>query len=223
MNWVRLEFAPMELAITADALKQQYNNALRYYNTHNAYRWVTLAAYGGSATSVAIPGSIRQIVKVEPSGLPDNVFMNHPMWSLLGFITLDRYTQDLILMQHSFGGYRIYMSNDFRWRFQRSPDPTADATLYIQSVPKGTTHFAITCIREIGEDEDVTEQWTLDWMLGYYKALVMIQEGNIRRQLNMIDAKNDGQSLIDEGIAKTKELQETLRKEGIWMLAMRRG
>jgi len=182
-----------------------------------------MAAYNGTGTSVSVPGKIRQVVKVLPSGLPDNVFSDHPMWALLGFITLDRYSQDLIMTQHAFGGYKTYMSNNFRWMFERSPAPAANATLYVQSVPKGTDSFTMYCIQMIEETEDITEPWILDWVLNYFKALVMIQEGNIRRQLGMIDAKNDGQNLIDEGLDKVKELKESMNREGVWMLSIKRG
>jgi len=71
-------------------------------------------------------------------------------------------------------------------------------------------------------EEDIKSDYILDFILYYTRALVRIAEGNTLRKADAIDIKNDGQRLLDEGIAEKTELEEKLCRDGRWLSFCRR-
>ena len=89
VDWVKTEFQPLTLATPDETILQFASNALRYWNTHSAYKAVRMYDYASPAVTVTVDPDIKSVVSVYPSVLVENLFSDHPMWVLLGFITLD--------------------------------------------------------------------------------------------------------------------------------------
>jgi hypothetical protein len=77
--------------------------------------------------------------------------------------------------------------------------------------------------KRIVENEDIKDEFIIDWLLNYTKSLVKMAEGNTLRKAGTIGLTNDGEQLVTEGKEEATTLQDKLRKEGVWMLgAMRK-
>ena len=146
------------------------------------------------------------------------LFSNHPMWVLLGFITLDRYTNDLMLLSNTFEGYRIYLGNDFRWKWIRANDSTKGGWLYLQQVPRGAQRVAAVGTKRILAGEDITDEFIYNWIREHARSRMKIFEGNVLRKATIIGIANDGESMVTEGKAECEKLEESLRKEARWMM-----
>jgi hypothetical protein len=178
---------------------------------------------GRADGAIQLDSDIKTVVKVYPSTMRETFFSDHPMWVLLGFITLDRHTQDLMQLTHTYEGYRIYLGTDFRWKWERSTDSDVGGWLYLQNTPRDSSNVAVVGLKRILENEDIADEFILDWILQYTKALVQIMEGNVLRKGQIIGIQQDGQNLLDEGLRLKEELQERLKKEARWaMLAIRK-
>jgi len=223
VDWVKTEFHPLTLATPDATLVQLASNALRYWNTHSAYKATRMYNYASPAVTCTIDTDIKTVVSVYPSVLTENLFSDHPMWVLLGFITLDKWTQDLMLLSHTYEGYKIYLGSDFRWTFERSGDPSVGGKIYIQNAPTDATKLMVVGTKRIVENEDIKDEFIIDWLLNYTKSLVKMAEGNTLRKAGTIGLPNDGEQLVTEGKEEATTLQDKLRKEGVWMLgAMRK-
>lgn len=217
-NWIYSEFAPSTLSIGADVIDQQIDNTVRYWNTHSAFKYTYMADYS-QENFISVPVGMKNVVKVYPSVLEDSLLQNTPMGMLLGFVTLDSMTTDLIMTIQAMEGYRVYMGQDFRWRFERSELPdTVGGKLYVQSVPRATTKLAIVGLKRIVGDEEISDEFILDWVLKYALALCKVKEGNILRKAQIIGIQNDGQAMLDEGLKSVEELQLSLSQQAQWAL-----
>jgi len=166
---------------------------------------------------VQLLSEIKTVVRVYPSTMQEELFSNHPMWVLLGFITLDKYTQDLMLLSHTFEGYRIYLGNDFRWKWIRADNSSEGGWLYIQQVPMGATRLAVVATKRIVADEDITDEFIYRWIRDYARVIVKMYEGNVLRKAQIIGIANDGDMMISEAKEEKKDLEENLRKESFWL------
>src|SRR5580692_5150108 len=109
-NFIYVEFSPMTLSIGQPSVDQQIGSAIRYWNTHSAYKYVTM--FPAPATSdgmIPLNTGIKNVVKCYPSVVDDTLLQTSPMGILLGFVTLDSMTTDLIMMLNAMEGYRIYL------------------------------------------------------------------------------------------------------------------
>ena len=66
------------------------------------------------------------------------------------------------------------------------------------------------------------DDYILDWILNYAKALLKQIEGNTLRKSSIIGINNDGQQLLNEGLDAQKELQESLSRDGRWLAFAKR-
>ncbi len=217
-NWIYAEFAPSTLSIGQQVIDQQIDNAMRYWNTHSAYKMTEMITYQQGATFVEVPAGMKNVVKVYPAVLED-ALMQTPMGVMFGFVTLDSMTTDLIMNIQAMEGYRIWLGQDFRWKFERSEDPdNVPGKLYVQSVPRGSGSLAVVGLKRIRPDDEITDDFILEWLLKYTLALCKAKEGNILRKANIIGIQNDGQNMLDEGIKEVEELQLKLSQESQWAL-----
>jgi hypothetical protein len=223
-------FQPLALALTPSAVDLAVEQSILDWNTHSAYKVVrmfpvpgTLVTGGAVEAHIQLNAEIKTVVRAYPSTMQEELFSNHPMWVLLGFITLDRYTNDLMLLSHTFEGYRIYLGNDFRWKWIRSDDSTKGGWLFLQQVPRGSSAVAVIGTKRILPNEDILDEFIYGWIRQHARATVMMLEGNILRKSQMIGLQTDGQTMVDEGLKERDRLIETLRKESRWiMMAQRR-
>lgn len=89
--------------------------------------------------------------------------------------------------------------------------------IYTNNLPTDSNLLAVVGAKRVFIDEDITEPFTLDWLLRYSKALVMVAEGNVLRKGSMINVVNDGGDMITDAKANILELQEELRMNGRWL------
>jgi hypothetical protein len=224
VNWIKNEFLPIKLVCgTVDGIiEQQIENAIRYWNTHSGYKISTMVSYAPGTVRVQLPATFKMPVTVIPSQTTTWIWNDHPLWTLLGITVLDNVTTDLIMMSEAFRNYRIYVGTDFRWTFDKSDDPEVGGYLYCINVPAGTSGLHVIGTKRILRSEDIEIEYALDWLLYYAKALVKQVEGNILRKAGLIDAKNDGQELVNEGMKEMKELQERLARDSRWVVLAKR-
>jgi hypothetical protein len=162
------------------------------------------------------------VVQVWPSSDTTWILKDHPLWSMLGVQILDNVTGDLIMMAEAFRNYRIYVGTDFRWTFEKTEAPLEGGYLYMRNVPSGVSHVAVVGTKRIIPGESIKQEYILDWVLDYSKALLKEIEGNTLRKSGIIDIKNDGGDLVREGIEKQKELKEQLSRDGRWVAIVKR-
>lgn len=223
LNWIKQEFQPLTLITPDDTLKQLLENAIRYFNTHSAYKISTMVDFATGQTRVQLPASFKQVAAAYPNRTTTWIWNDHPLWSLLGVMVLDNITTDLILLSEAFRNYRIYVGTNFRWYFHRSEDPTVGGYLYAVNAPAGSTGFFVVGTKRITLAEDIKEEFIVEWLLRYFKALVKQTEGNSLRKANMIlPTGMDGQELVNEGMEEMKALQEELAENGRWVCFIRR-
>ena len=220
-DWVLTSFKPVKISLPNETLDQIIENSIAYWNTHSAYkivRMVTSPVTGdGGRGAVQLDPDIKTVVKVYPSVMQEELFSNHPMWVLLGFITLDKYTQDLMLLSHTFEGYRIYLGNDFRWKWIRTEDSTVGGWLHVNQVPSGATKLAVLGTKRVLATEDITDEFIYRWIRDYARCVTKIFEGNVLRKAQIIGISNDGDQMITEGKEEKDKLEETLRQEARWL------
>lgn len=224
VQWLATEFTPLTLAVPSALLTQIVGNAYRYWNTHSAYRIEEMVNAEDStpAGAVELPKHYKDVVKVYPATDNQWIFSSHPLWTLLGIQVLDNVTSDLVMIGQSFQNYRYYVGMDFNWKFVKSESPESVGRLFFTNAPTGVTKFCVVGTKRVIEDDDTTQEYLLDWLLYYSKALVKIAEGNILRKSAIVGVKNDGQELLNEGKEEKKELEERLTKDGRWIAQISR-
>lgn len=221
-TWLANEFLPRTLATPTATIEQQVENAIRYYNTHSAYKITGIYDYIRSQKRVQIDTSFKTVVDVLPTTTTTHIWNDHPLWTLLGVTILDNVTTDLIMMSEAFRNYRIYVGSNFRWVFEKSDVPTVGGFLYAINVPGSVSSLYVVGTKRITADEDVVVPVILNWLYYYTKSLVKQIEGHALRAAGIVDLKTDGQELVNEGREEMKALQETLMKEAFWVTAMKR-
>lgn len=223
LQWIETEFLPLTLATPETTLNQCLENAIRYWNTHSAYRISTMFDYDGSKR-IQLNTQFKSVVEVLPCVKSTWIWNEHPMWTLLGVTVIDNVTSDLILMSEAYKNYRTYLGADMRWQFEKSENPdTEGGYLYVQNVPYGVSALAVIGTKRIVSNEYATQEYIKEWILSYSKALVKQCEGNILRKSGIVGIKNDGQELVNEGKEEMKDLQERLTKDGRWTAFLKRG
>lgn len=223
VEWVRGEFGITTLATQDDTIYQMLENAIRYWNTHSAFKTVYMASASSVTTAVQLPAYIKNVIRVLPAAPPMWIMQNYPTWSLLGISILDNVNADLAFMNESFKNYMYYTGASFRWHFEMSENSAQGGYLYVQQVPDNSTHVCVIGTRRIlSTDADITTQNIYEWLIPYTKALVKMVEGNTLRKSGAIDVKNDGQELVNEGKEEKLALEEKLIQEGRWTAFVRR-
>jgi len=221
-TWMEQEFAPRTLATPTATIEQQVENAIRYYNTHSAYKISGVYDYTSGQKRVQIDTSFKTLIDVIPTSSTTWIWNDHPLWTLLGVTVLDNVTTDLIMMSEAFRNYRIYVGSNFRWVFEKSDVPTVGGYLYCINIPTTVGGVYVVGTKRITVDEDVVVPVILNWIYYYTKALVKQIEGNTLRVAGIVDLKTDGQELYSEGREEQKDLQSALQKESFWVLALKR-
>lgn len=221
-SWIAYEFKPLTLITPSDTLKQLLENAIRYWNTHSAMKVSTMVAYAPGTKRVQLPPEVKKAITVYPNKTTTWIWNDHPLWTLLGITVLDSVTTDLIMMSEAFRNYRIYVGTDFRWVFEKSDDPTVGGYLYAINVPAGSTGLYVIGTKRITKEENIKSEYLLDWLLRYWKSLVKQAEGNTLRKSGIIDIKNDGQALVDEGKEEMIDLRESLARDSRWVVMAKR-
>jgi len=222
LTWIANEFKPRTLATPEATLKQMFENAIRYWNTHSGYKITGLYNYSPGTVRVQISPSFKAISEVLPTKTTTYIWNDHPLWTLTGITILDNVTTDLIIMSEAFRNYRMYVGTNFRWHFEKSDVPGVGGYLYAINVPMGVGSLYVEGTRRILEDEVVTTEVVLNWLYYYTKALVKQVEGHALRVAGIIDITTDGQQMVDEGREEQKDLQETLKKESWWTIFAKR-
>lgn len=219
INWVVTEFQPVDLATPVDTILQCIDNAIRYWNTHSSYKITRMYAAAASQKRIQLDPIFKSVVRVYPAAAPDWILQSHPVWTLLGITLIDNLTSDLVAMSEAFKNYRYYIGTDFHFTFERNEDPAVGGYLYLENLPYNTTRIAVVgTSRIIFDDNDaITNEYQLNWLLAYVKALVLQVEGNTLRKSDAINIKNDGQALLDQGREEMKTLQDKLTIEGRWV------
>lgn len=217
-TWIDNEFAPRQLAITDAVKDQMLENAIRYWNTHSAYRIAQMVdGINSSTVRVQLDAAFKTVVTCYPNKRADWIWNGHPYWSLVGVTVLDNFIADSILMSEAFKNYRIYVGTDFNWKFEKPTVSEDGGYLYLTNVPTTTTALLVVGTQRITATDDIKDDYINDWLLRYYKALVKQIEGHTLRAASIISVANDGQELFNEGKEEAKELQEQLFKDGRWV------
>jgi len=221
-DWLATEFAPLTLATPADTITQVINNAIRYWNTHSAQKISRVYDYAAGTKRIQLDTDFKGVVNVYPTLTTTWIWNDHPLWTLLGITVLDNITSDLILMSEAFRNYRIYVGTDFRWTFERSSNPAVGGYLYAINTPPSTQALYVVGTRRIKSTEEINDEYILQWVLEYSRALLKIIEGNTLRKGDIVGIKNDGQELVNEGKDEKKTLEESLAVEGRWVAFVKR-
>lgn len=218
VTWIKNEFKPLTLATPDTTIEQHIDSAFRYWNTHSAYKTISmLTISGGQQYRTQLPNTMKIPVEVYPATQTTWPYGNNPIWTLLGIQILDNVTSDLIYLSQAYQNYRIYMGTDFVWTYVKSDDPANGGYLYYRNIPSGVTEVCVVGTKKIFTTDDIKTEDILDWLLLYSKALVKISEGNTLRKSSLINITNDGQELVNEGKAEVEELQKRLETEGTWL------
>jgi hypothetical protein len=226
LQWVKNEFLPVTLVTEDVAILQIVDNAVRYFNSYSAMRTVEMVTASSGSTKIPISVNLKSVVRVIPAAPPTTILMNYPMWSLLGIAILDNVTNDMIAMTEAWKNYKYYIGSDFRWHYERSSDPTVEGNLYVENIPENTTKLCVIgtkrIVADVNADYSITDEYTLNWLLYYIKALVKQVEGNALRKTSAIGVKNDGAELMEEGKTEVEELKQQLKDSGRWIAFVKR-
>jgi len=223
VSWIHNEFKPVTLATETTTIEQCVDNAFRYWNNSSAYRIVGMYTVANAEmTSLQIDKWFKGVVNVYPAANAEWVMRGHPLWTLLGIEILDNITSDMIQLSTAFQYLKVYLGTDFRFTFEPSQDPSQGGRLYLRNLPIETYNIAVEGTLRVYPADDIKQEYILDWLLRYSKALVKKAEGNTLRKSDIIGVKNDGQQLYDEGENERKELEERLATEGRWVVFARR-
>lgn len=222
LNWIENEFAPIELITPDTTIKQQVENAIRYWNTHSAYKCLAMYDYTHGEKRIQISPEFKMVVDLLPNKGTENIFEGHPLWSLTGVTIMDSVRTDLIMMAEGFKNYKQYIGANFRWDFVRSDDPAIGGHVYAVNIPRSAVSLCVIGTKRILRNENIKSQHILDWILRYTKALVMMIEGNTLRKTKIIDTPLDGDDLVREGKEDVLRLQEELARDSRWVIMAKR-
>ena len=221
-TWLATEFLPLTLMTPSGTITQLIENAIRYWNTHSAYKIGDVYDYTSASDRVQIDNNFKMVADVIPTVTTTWIWNDHPLWTLTGITVLDNVTSDLIMMSEAFRNYQIYVGTNFRWTFVKSDDPAVGGYLYCTNIPRNAESVFVMGTKRILPAEDIVTEPILDWILQYSKALLKQIEGNTLRKTMIIDTPIDGQAMIDEGREDQKDLQEKLAKNSRWIVFMHR-
>jgi hypothetical protein len=138
IEWVKMEFQPIDLATTDETISQIVDNAMRYWNTHSALPVVRMFEASAATIRIQLTPDYKSVVKVYPSTTPDWVLQNYPLWSLLGITIIDNLTSDLVMLSEAYRNYKYYMGTDFTWHYEKSDNPGIGGTLFVVNIPTPT-------------------------------------------------------------------------------------
>ena len=222
LNWIENEFAPIELITPDKTIKQQIENAIRYWNTHSAYKCVAMYEYAHKTPRIQVSPEFKMVVEILPAKGTTNIFEGHPLWTLTGVTLMDSVRTDLIMMAEGFRNYKQYIGANFRWDFVRSDDPASGGFVYAKNIPNSAASLCVIGTKRILRNENIKSQYILDWILRYTKALVMMIEGNTLRKTMIIDTPIDGAELVREGREDMLRLQTELARDSRWVIMAQR-
>jgi len=221
-SWLETEFLPLTLATPTSTIQQLISNAIRYWNTNSGYKISSVVSAPSGTVRVQLNAQYKTVVQVYPTYTSEWILNDHPMWSLLGITILDNVTTDLIMMSESFKNYRQYVGTNFRWHWERPTDPTEGGYLYLENIPSNNQSVFVVGTKRILSGEEIVDDYILDWILNYSKALLKMVEGNTLRKASIINVRNDGSDLVSEGKEEKAYLEEKLRKDAKWVVLARR-
>jgi hypothetical protein len=222
LDWIKTEFQPLVLATPDDTIYQQIDNAITYWNTHSGYKVSAVVSATRGEHRVQMDAQFKTVVQVWPTQNTEWILNDHPMWSLLGITILDNVTTDLIIMSEAFKNYRQYVGTNFSWTWERSTDPAVGGYLYYENIPSQNDALYVIGTKRITDNEDIEDDYILNWLRYYSLSLVRMIEGNTLRKSNIINIRNDGQEQLDQGKEEKKELQVALNKEARWVALAKR-
>jgi hypothetical protein len=222
LEFVQNEFLPLELSLASEALSQVYDAALRYFNIHSGLKNMKMFDVTESTVKVTLDTSFSTVAQVYPSAIQSDIIQRHPWQILLNMTLIDNMTNDLVMLSHAYQEYLVYMGKDFSFTFIDATDSDVAPYLLVENVPQGTTKLCVVGTKRIVANEDVKQEFALDWLLRYMVALTKIKEGMILRKADIIDVKNDGNNLISEGKEEKKELEDILAAESRYLAFGRR-
>lgn len=223
IDWLKIEFLPLQLATPDETISQIIDNAIRYWNTHSGYRIIRMYPVSLSTKMIQLDPEFKTVVKVIPDKATTWIYHDLPLWSLLGITIIDNVTSDLIIIGEAFKTIKKYLGTDFTWTFVNNQDnPDEGGYLFLSNIPVKATKVCVIGTRRVLKDEDIKDQYILDWILNYSKALLKQVEGNTLRKSDIIGVKNDGQQLFDEGKEEQKYLQEKVFDDARWVALARR-
>jgi len=221
LTWIRTEFKPLCITTPDETIEQAIDSAFRYWNNHSGFK--TIEMVNTQEPRVQLSNRIKFVAKVYPASMNAfDPFQGHPLWSLLGITILDNVTSDIITLTESFKNYQAYIGEDFQWDYVKSDDPSEGGYLYVANLPYGADRLAVVGTLRIFNDDDIKNEYILDWLLRYSKSLVKQVEGNTLRKSAVVGINNDGQQYYDEGRQEMLDLQEQLARDGRWVALARR-
>ena len=221
--WIKAEFEPLTLATPDATIEQQIDNAVRYWNTHSAYKISQMVTFSSGQTRVQLSEQFKSVVQIYPNKNSNWIWNEYPTWSLAGIAVLDNIRTDLIMATEAFKTFNIYVGANFRWYFEENhDDPTEGGYLYCRNVPTGTTALYVLGTKRIIPTDDIDSQHINDWILYYTKALVKQIEGNTLRKTVVAGLNLDGQAMMSEGKQEVQELQKQLTQNSRWVTFFRR-
>lgn len=222
--WIKQEFAPRTLAIPDDSIKQMVDNAVRYWNTHSAYKISQMVNYSTGQVRAQISPAFKSIAVVYPNKNANFIWNEFPTWSLAGIAVLDNIRTDLVLATEAFRTFNIYAGANFRWWMDENhDDPSKGGYLYCKNVPSGTASLFVIGTRRIVPTDVVDSQHINDFICQYTKALVKQAEGHTLRAAGLVlPGDIDGQQLYNEGKEEMTFLQEDLQKSARWVVFAKR-
>lgn len=225
ISWVNQEFEPVQLVTGSETISQFIGNAIRYLNTHSAFRYGEMLTVSSGTQSIQVSTNIKTVVKALVTPPQEWITQNYPQWSLLGISMLDSVNNDLIMMTEAFKNYKAYISGDYKWYFEASSDPSVGGTMYFYNLPQNVTRVYALGTRRFkldNETDDLNDEHALRWVLEYTKALTKQAEGNALRKSSAIGVSNDGQQLYQEGREEMLALQKQIFEEARWLCFAKR-
>lgn len=222
--WIKGEFEPRILAIPDSTVEQMIDNAVRYWNTHSAYKISQMVTYASGQARAQVSPAFKSIAQIYPNRNANWIWNEYPTYSLAGIAVLDNVRTDLIMATEAFRSFNIYVGANFRWYFDENhDDPSEGGYLYCKNVPTGTTAMFVVGTRRILPTDTIDSQHINDWLLYYAKALVKQAEGHALRAASIVLPNGiDGQQLYSEGKEEMKDLQTKLAQESRWVTFIRR-
>ena len=153
LDYIKTEFAPIQLATPDTTIEQLISNAKRYWNTHSAFPLVKMFPYSGSTSSGALQltPDYKNVTTIYPATTPDWIMGNYPLWTLLGITVIDNLTSDLILLSEAYRNYRYYIGTDFYFNYQKSDNPTVGGKVYLTNLPTGSSNLCVVGTKRIIE------------------------------------------------------------------------
>lgn len=224
VNWIKQEFQPRTLAIPDASIEQLVDNAVRYWNTHSAYKISQMVTYSTGQIRAQLSPAFKSVAFIYPNKNANFIWNEFPTWSLAGISVLDNIRTDLVMATEAFRTFNIYAGANFRWWVEENhDDPTQGGWLYCKNVPSGTTGLYVIGTRRILPTDVIDSQHINDWLNRYSKALVKQAEGHALRAAGLVlPGDVDGQQLYNEGKEEMKELQDDLQKSARWVVFLKR-